>query len=86
MFTFKFDVIEQQNPEQGVIQFFQGRNLRYEHKEVATKEEYEKIDNGKLHLGRSVYETLSCPETPQAHFILMSLLVAIANYTRFFTP
>ena len=72
MLTLKFDFTEQSSPEQGVIQFYQGRNLRYEHREVKSKEEYEKIDNGKLHLGRSVHETLSDPEVPQAHFILLN--------------
>ena len=72
MLTLKFDFTEQSSPEQGVIQFYQGRNLRYEHREVKSKEEYEKIDNGKLHLGRSVLDTLNEPETPQAHFILLS--------------
>ena len=72
MLTFKFDFTEQGNPEQRVIQFYQGRNLRYEHREVKSKEEYEKIDHAKLHLGRSVYDTLSDPDTPQAHFILLN--------------
>lgn len=72
MLTLKFDFTENKNPDQGVIQFYQGRNLRYEHKEVKSVEEYNKIDKGCLHIGLNVLNTLGEPDVPQAHFILMS--------------